>query len=209
MAELGGITASTLRAYSRGSSEVPQPQATGGGGDPWARAVADDWVEKRHRSYEGVKAAMPAGDRDELCRGAAEVRDHFAADFQSTLWDRPDVRKRWVLRARNQESGKEVSDALAWTVAVRLDRIVPTQFLGHTVESAVIHDFADAIDLDREVGARTKGRPKRKEWSHLWVSPPVARCSTGSSATTRGAITGGLAYSTVAGIATKASVQSL
>ncbi|UUY52341.1 hypothetical protein NRK68_34260 (plasmid) [Streptomyces yangpuensis] len=175
MAELGGITASTLRAYiSRGNSEVPQPQAVVGGRDQWARAVADDWVEKRQRSYEGVKATMSAGDRDELSRGAAEVRDHFAADFQSTLWDRPDVRKRWVLRARNQDSVKEVSDALAWTVAVSLDRILPTQFLGHTVESAVIHDFADAIDLDREVGARTKGRPKRKEWSHLWVSRPVA-----------------------------------
>ncbi|WP_046780861.1 hypothetical protein [Streptomyces yangpuensis] len=175
MAELGGITASTLRAYiSRGNSEVPQPQAVVGGRDQWARAVADDWVEKRQRSYEGVKATMSAGDRDELSRGAAEVRDHFAADFQSTLWDRPDVRKRWVLRARNQDSVKEVSDALAWTVAVSLDRIVPTQFLGHTVESAVIHDFADAIDLDREVGARTKSRPKRKEWSHLWVSRPVA-----------------------------------
>ncbi|MFE2325299.1 hypothetical protein ACFXD5_15490 [Streptomyces sp. NPDC059385] len=43
MAELGGITASTLRSYiSRGNSEVPQPQATVGGRDQWARAVADD-----------------------------------------------------------------------------------------------------------------------------------------------------------------------
>ncbi|WP_331739765.1 hypothetical protein OG590_39000 (plasmid) [Streptomyces goshikiensis] len=174
MAELGGITASTLRAYiSRGNSEVPQPQATVGGRDQWARAVADDWVEKRQRSYEGVKATMSAGDRDELSRGAAEVRDHFAADFQNTLWERPDVRKRWVLRARNQDSVREVSDALAWTVAASLDRIVPTQFLGHTIESAVIHDFADAIDLDREVQARPKGRPRKREWSHLWVSRPV------------------------------------
>ncbi|MER5852499.1 hypothetical protein ABT126_37270 [Streptomyces sp. NPDC002012] len=48
MAELGGITASTLRAYiSRGNSEVPQPQATVGGRDQWARAMADDWVEAR------------------------------------------------------------------------------------------------------------------------------------------------------------------
>ncbi|MFD3572248.1 hypothetical protein ACFWVK_34275, partial [Streptomyces sp. NPDC058667] len=82
MAELGGITASTLRAYiSRGNSEVPQPQAVIGGRDQWARAVADDWVEARRRSYDGIKATMSAGNRDNLSHGAAEIRDHFATDF--------------------------------------------------------------------------------------------------------------------------------
>jgi hypothetical protein len=105
MAELGGITASTLRAYiSRGNSEVPQPQATVNGRDQWSRAVADDWVEARQRSHEGVRATMSAGDRDSLSPGAAEVRDHFADGFRSLLWDRPDVRKRWILRARNEGS---------------------------------------------------------------------------------------------------------
>ncbi|MDT0616117.1 hypothetical protein [Streptomyces lancefieldiae] len=126
MAELGGITASTLRAYiSRGNSKVPQPQATVGGRGQWARAVTDDWVEARRRSYEGVRATMTAGDRDNLSPGAAEVRGHFADDFRSLLGDRPDVRKRWVLRSRNEDSVREVANALAWDVAVSLDRICP------------------------------------------------------------------------------------
>ncbi|MGW2204813.1 MerR family transcriptional regulator [Streptomyces sp. NPDC001774] len=175
MAELGGITASTLRAYiSRGNSEVPQPQATVGGRDQWARAVVDDWVEARQRSYDGIRATMSAGTRDNLSPGAAEVRDHFADDFHGTLWERPDVRKRWILRARNEGSVREISDALAWDVAVSLDRILPTQLLGPTVEHAVLHDFADAIDLNRAVGASGNSKSGGKDWWHLSVSRPVA-----------------------------------
>ncbi|WP_405813115.1 MULTISPECIES: hypothetical protein [unclassified Streptomyces] len=171
MAELGGITASTLRAYiSRGNSEVPQPQATVGGRDQWARAVADEWVEARQRSREGVKAVMSAGDRDELSRGAAQVRDHFAADFHNTLWARPDVRKRWVLRARNEASVREISDALAWNVAASLDRILPTHLLGSTVADAVLHSFADAIEMDHD----RKSDPGEEKFWMLHVSRPVA-----------------------------------
>ncbi|MEU4066254.1 hypothetical protein AB0F25_28295 [Streptomyces wedmorensis] len=175
MAELDGITASTLRAYiSRGNSEVPQPQALVGGRDQWARAVADDWVEARQRSHEGVRAVMSAGDRDQLSRGAAEVRAHFAADFHGTLWGRPDVRKRWVLRARNEDSVREIADALAWNVASSLDRVLPTRLLGPTIEGAVLHDFAEAIDLDRQVQARPQKPAQEEDWLHLWVSRPVA-----------------------------------
>ncbi|MDP5317386.1 hypothetical protein [Streptomyces poriferorum] len=176
MAELGGITASTLRAYiSRSNSEVPQPQAVVGGRDQWARAVADDWVEARRRSRDGVRTTMSAGDPDRLSKGASEVRDHFSADFQSLLWDRPDVRKRWILRARNENSVREVSDSLAWTVAVSLDRILPAHLLGPAVESAVLHDFTDAIALDAGVQARPKGRPQGKEWVHLYLTTPIAK----------------------------------
>ncbi|MFD7631386.1 hypothetical protein ACFV7Q_36160 [Streptomyces sp. NPDC059851] len=175
MAELGGITASTLRAYiSRSNSEVPQPQATVGGRDQWARAVADDWVEARQRSHEGVRATMSAGDRDDLSRGAAEVRDHFAADFHNTLWERPDVRKRWVLRARNEASVREVSDALAWTVASSLDRILPTSLLGHTVTDAVLHSFADAVEMDRDDETSGEAGPGKEKLWMLHVSRPVA-----------------------------------
>ncbi|MFJ3310856.1 hypothetical protein ACIPSA_49575 [Streptomyces sp. NPDC086549] len=175
MAELGGITASTLRAYiSRGNSEVPQPQATVNGRDQWARAVADDWVEARQRSYEGVRATMTAGNRDNLSPGAAEVRDHFADDFRSLLWDRPDVRKRWILRARNEDSVREVADALAWDVAVSLDRILPTDLLGPTILSAVLNDFADAIDMDHNSKARAKDEQDEGGWWHLYVLRRVA-----------------------------------
>ncbi|MGW9436102.1 MerR family transcriptional regulator [Streptomyces sp. NPDC055607] len=174
MAELGGITASTLRAYiSRGNSEVPQPQATVGGRDQWARAVADDWVEARQRSREGVRATMSADDRHKLSKGAAEVRDRFAADFHNTLWDRPDVRKRWILRARNEDSVREVADALAWSVATSLDRILPTHLLGHTIQSAVLDSFADAVQMDRDDKKRGKTPREKKVWM-LYVSRPVA-----------------------------------
>jgi hypothetical protein len=175
MAERGSITASTLRAYiSRGNSEVPQPQASVGGRDQWAKAVADDWVEARQRSHEGIKATMSAGDRDNLSPGAAAVRDRFAADFQGLLWGRPDVRKRWILRARNETSVREVSDSLAWDVAASLDRILPTDILGPAVEGAVLNDFAEAIHL------HTRGQARRKEarggdWWHLYLTIPVTK----------------------------------
>ncbi|MFF2518881.1 hypothetical protein [Streptomyces sp. NPDC058086] len=176
MAELGGITASTLRAYiSRRNSEVPQPQATVGGRDQWARAVADDWAEARQRSHEGILATMSAGDRDDLSPGAAAVRDRFAADFHSTLWGRPDVRKRWVLRQRNETSVREISDALAWSVAASLDRILPTDILGPTVEGTVLNDFAESIELHEHGKSTRKGTRKEPSWYHLSLTIPVAK----------------------------------
>ncbi|MFB7585362.1 hypothetical protein [Streptomyces hydrogenans] len=38
----------------------------------------------------------------------------------------------------------------------------------------MLHDFADAMDLDREVQAGPKKQPRKREWQHLWVSRPVA-----------------------------------
>ncbi|MEU4359929.1 helix-turn-helix transcriptional regulator [Streptomyces virginiae] len=176
MAELGGITASTLRAYiSRGNSEVPQPQAMVNGRVQWARAVADDWVEARQRSYEGIKATMSAGDRDNLSPGAAAVRDRFAANFHSTLWGRPDVRKRWILRARNEGSVREIADTLAWDVAVSLDRVLPPDVLGPTVKGAILNGFAEAIAMNRPSAARQKEEPGEKSWFHLHLTVPVAK----------------------------------
>ncbi|WP_042428016.1 hypothetical protein [Streptacidiphilus anmyonensis] len=171
LAELGGISASTLRAYiSRGSSEVPLPQATVGNRDQWSRAVAQDWVEARQRSYQGVGEVMSAGDRDSLSPGAAEVRDRFAADFQHTLFDRPDLRKRWALRHRNKESVGEVADTLAWSVGASLDQIVPTRHLGQTVLAAVVHDFTDSIEMFADERAA-----EGVKWWHLNLMPPVAK----------------------------------
>lgn len=118
---------------------------------------------------------MSGGDPDRLSQGAAEVRDHFADDFQGLLWDRPDVRKRWILRARNESSVREVSNALAWNVAVSLDRILPAHLLGPAVESAVLHDLADAIDLEKEVQTRPRNQPAEKGWWHLHLTTPIAK----------------------------------
>ncbi|WP_331741310.1 hypothetical protein OG760_37245 (plasmid) [Streptomyces sp. NBC_00963] len=176
MAELGGITASTLRSYiSRGNSEVPDPQAAVNGRDQWAKAVADDWVEARQRSHEGITATMSAGDRDNLSPGAAEVRDRFAADFQSTLWGRPDVRKRWILRQRNEASVREVSDALAWNVAVSMDRVLPTDMLGPVVRGAVLNNFSESVELREASAKRRKEKQTKASWWHLTLTIPVAK----------------------------------
>jgi hypothetical protein len=82
-----------------------------------------------------------------LSPGPAEVRDRFTNDFLGTLWERPDVRKRWILRQRNEASVKEIADALAWSVAVSLDRILPTDILGATIRHAVLDDFAYMLKL--------------------------------------------------------------
>ncbi|MFD8439965.1 hypothetical protein ACFV2I_33360 [Streptomyces microflavus] len=174
LAELGGITASTLRSYiSRRNSEVPLPQAVVGGRDQWARAVADDWVESRQRSYQGVKTAMSGGDPDSLSPGAVEVRDRFAVDFHHTLFDRTDVRKRWVLRQRNKESVAEVVDALAWSVAVSLDEIVPTEHLGRTVRASVLFDFTESLEMLGDDANEDGDGPTH--WWHLNLTPSVAK----------------------------------
>ncbi|MFE4336178.1 hypothetical protein ACFRQM_44520 [Streptomyces sp. NPDC056831] len=115
---------------------------------------------------------MSAGDRDNLSPGAAEVRDRFAADFQHTPWGRPDVRKRWIPRQHNETSVRKVSDALAWNVAVSLDRILPTEILGPVVEGAMLNNFAEAVEVDGDVAE--PGEEKAvKDWWHLYLAPPV------------------------------------
>lgn len=114
---------------------------------------------------------MSAGDRDSLSPGAAEVRDRFITDFQHTLFDRPDVRKRWVLRQRNKESVAEIAGELALSVAVSLDDIIPTEHLGRTVRAAVLYDWQDSVDMfadDEEDGVAGK-------WWHLNLTPSVAK----------------------------------
>jgi len=175
IADLGGITASTLRSYiSRGNSEVPQPQAKVNGRDQWARAVADDWVEARQRSSEGIRTMMAGGDRHNLSPGAAAVRDRFATDFHHTLWGRPDVRKRWILRERSEGSVREVSDDLAWTVAVSLDRILPTDVLGPTVQGAVLNSLAEAIEM-HEQDKEWREAPEGAGWWYLNLTIPVGK----------------------------------
>jgi predicted DNA-binding transcriptional regulator AlpA len=157
MAALGGITASTLRGYiSRGENDVPLPQAVVGGRAQWSRPVAEDWVEARRRSSEGLNDAMSAGDRHRLAPGAAQIRDRFSETFFSYLWKRPDIRKRWVLRQRNEPSVREVADQLAFEVADSLRRIIPTDALGPTVRHAVLEDFATSLRVSERRGGQLK-----------------------------------------------------
>ena len=73
---------------------------------------------------------------------------HGEPDFHYSLWERPDLRKRRVLRHRNETSVQVIADGLAWSVAVSLDRIMPTDILGGTIRPAVLDEYAG--DMNRQ-----------------------------------------------------------
>ncbi|MET9658613.1 hypothetical protein [Streptomyces sp. NPDC006510] len=102
------------------------------------------------------------------------MRDRFTTDFQHTLFDRPDVRKRWVLRHRNKESVTQIAGELAWSVGASLDQIVPAEHLGRTVRAAVLYDFAESVEMftDDEDSGDSEAPAK---WWHLNLTPSVAK----------------------------------
>ena len=156
LAEIGGVAASTLRAYiSRGQKEVPQPQATVNGRSMWARPVAEEWAEARRRSDEGVEAAVST-DRDgaKLAPGVAETWDRFSQIFFSALWENPDRRRRWALRWRNQAAVRDIAEGLGWYAAAELGGhgILPAEDLAVTVLHAWLDEFATGQALDRSLG---------------------------------------------------------
>jgi len=81
MAQIGGIAASTLRAYiARGEGEVPFPQAVTVGRSLWARPVAEDWAQARLRSPEGITLAVSADrDGETMPVGLADLRSPLPA----------------------------------------------------------------------------------------------------------------------------------
>lgn len=153
LAEIGGIAASTLRAYlARGESEVPLPQTVVGGRAMWSRPVAEDWAEDRRRSREGVASTMADRKREGFSVGATEVWDYFTKNFSSFMWERPEYRKRFALRWRTQPAVHKLADDLGWLTAISLDRIVPMNDLSTTIRMAVLWEFADFQKLDRQTG---------------------------------------------------------
>lgn len=189
MAALGGITASTLRGYiARGENDVPAPQANVSGRSMWSKAVAADWVEARNRSSEGVREVLAGQDIDQLSPGAAAVRDRYAERFHFSLWGRPNIRKRWVLRHRNEPAVREVADELAWTVASDLGQMLPTEWLSVTVRHAVLDQFTQSLELCGEDDASavssfeltlTQPMAKMLDWL-IRHHPDTARHTIGS-----------------------------
>ena len=168
MAETGGIAASTLRAYiSRGESDVPLPQAIVKGRNLWARPVADDWAEQRRRSPESAAATIDSGDDTGLPIGASELRQRLARRFFGILWERPDRRKRWAVRHRNQAAVQDLADELAWSVATDTGSVIDPYDLAATVRHAVLDEFAHGQELDRATGG--------KDSSFYGIATPVAK----------------------------------
>ncbi|MEV1172482.1 hypothetical protein [Nonomuraea sp. NPDC049784] len=185
MAQLAGVAPSTLRAYvSRGEGDVPQPQATVSGRNVWARPVAEEWVERRHRSSESLDEAVSAKvGAASLPIGVAELWKRFTRVFTSALWDNPDRRKRWALRWRAQHAVEQVAEELGWDVAASLNAIIPTEDLAITIRHAVLDEFATGQQLHRNIHeydrqnavAAGKPEPPYKDPPHYGIVHYVAR----------------------------------
>jgi hypothetical protein len=153
LARIGGVAASTLRAYiARGESAVPPPQATISGRSAWARPVAQEWAEQRRRSADGLTTAVGEAGRagpGTMAPGVAEVWRRYAGAFFSALWDNPAHRKRWAIRWRTPAAVREVADDLGWQVAAGLGGLVPAEDLSITIQHAVLDEFAEGQRLDQ------------------------------------------------------------
>jgi len=172
MAEIAGVAASTLRAYlSRDEGDVPQPQATVNGRSVWARPVAEEWAEQRRRSPESVTDAVST-DRAgaKVPPGVAEVWNWFTRMFFSQLWERPDRRKRWALRWRNDAAVRQLAEELGWGVAASVPKLVPTDALATTITHAVLDEFATGQKLDRKTGDGTDDSA-----GFYGITPAIAR----------------------------------
>jgi hypothetical protein len=140
LAQIAKIAASTLRAYiARDENEVPPPQAYISGRAVWSRPVAQDWVEVRRRSHEGLTEAV-AGDHPDLPVGVSDLWVRYSRIFSSKLWVR-NVRRRWALRWRNRGAVDEIAHDLAWLIASDVGNIVPVGHLAATVRIAILSDF--------------------------------------------------------------------
>jgi hypothetical protein len=156
MAQIGGIAASTLRAYiSRGEAGVPLPQATVGGRGLWARPVGEEWAEQRQRSPESVAEAV-ATERAgaSVPPGIAVIWRRFSRTFFAQLWEHPGVRRRWALRWRNEAAVQDIAEELGWEVAADIESLVPLNALAATIRHAVLDELATGQRLDRSIQGR-------------------------------------------------------
>ncbi|MEU6742796.1 helix-turn-helix transcriptional regulator [Streptosporangium sandarakinum] len=178
VAELAGIASSTLRSYiARGEGDLPLPQAKVGGRNLWARVVAQEWVEQRNRSDDGVEAVM-AGDHDghSLAPGIAEAWTAFSRTFFSLLWERQTFRKRWSLRWRTQAAVREVAETLSWDVAASIPKLAGIYDLAVTVQHAVLHDYATGRANQNAI--RGKQDVVNADHTYYGITPHIARTLT-------------------------------
>lgn len=158
LAQIGGIAASTLRAYlSRGQSDVPAPQATVSGRSVWARPVAQEWAEQRARDSDSVTAAvsrdLAGAESASVPQGIAEATDFTARMFFARLWENPARRKRWALRWRSEDAVRALAQELGWAVAASLDKLVPAEAMPIAVQHAVLHEIAQSQQRRRLIAA--------------------------------------------------------
>lgn len=169
LAEITGISASTLRAYvSRGEAEVPLPQAVIAGRSLWSRPVALEWAEQRQRSPDGVDAVVsaPGGDGEPVPVGQAKAAAALTRSFMAGLWEYRPFRSRWALRWRTKDHVQQVATDLAADAAsYMLRNLIPADALTATVRHAFLDEIAEGI--------RLSGKPPADEL-YYGIVPKVA-----------------------------------
>lgn len=167
-AQIGGIAASTLRAYiARRESDIPQSQATVGGRSVWARPVAQEWAEqRRHVSVADTVSSVHNPANAALPVGVNDIWKRFSRIFFNALWKNPDQRRRFALRWRTQAMVQALADNLGWDVAANLKNIVPVSDIGVTIRHAVLGEFASA---QRDLSDKDTAS------AHYYLLRPVAR----------------------------------
>jgi hypothetical protein len=177
LAEIAGITSSTLRSYiARGEADVPLSQAVIGGRSLWSRPVAEEWAEQRERSAEGLTRAMSA-DKDGTPPGVSEAAAGLSRTFLATLWNYRPFRSRWALRWRNQDAVRQVADVLGRDAAEYMVRsLVPLDSLSKTIEHAVLDELAAGQQLERATRDDRKFRlagPADADKGHLYYGMAI------------------------------------
>jgi hypothetical protein len=181
MAQLAGIAASTLRAYSvRGEGEIPEPQAVVGGRNLWSRPVAAEWAEQRKQSWESVTDAVSVDHTGvPMPVGKSELWTRFSTILFSRLWTAPGMRQRWALRWRTEAQVRKVAEDLGWSVATNLNNIVPTDALALTIRHAMLDEIARGQQVARDIAETQRrrgatGKTSTENRAFYGITPKVA-----------------------------------
>ncbi len=163
-ASVAGIAAGTLRGYmSRGEGNVPDPQLVTGGRPQWSLPVMNEWVETRAYTTEESVKAVSLDFGEGPTSGFVDLREKIFYWILSRLSRSPELKPRFALRWRDQQSFKEVAMDLSGTVAAGLDEIVPLQELARTILGAMLGDVLRTWQNTTELETATdllRSRPR-------------------------------------------------
>lgn len=116
----------------------------------WARPVAQEWAESRHRSADNVAAAVSTEHRGaRMSIGATEIWNRLSVSFFDRMWGDPNERRRFALRSRNAASVRDLAETLGRDVASSIDTLVPIDALAATITHAVLDELAFGQHLHR------------------------------------------------------------
>lgn len=142
VASIAGIAAGTLRGYiSRGENDIPDPQLVTGGRSLWSLPVINEWIETRAYTPEESTRAVSQDFGDGPYVGFVDLREKLFYWILSRLSRSLEIKPRFALRWRDQNSLKEVAMDLSGTIAAGLDQMIPLEELSRTILDAMQGDL--------------------------------------------------------------------